>query len=177
MPTDDTPNRRTTHWTLACCLLLVLAMASVGVQPVAAQGGQDSCQALYEDTSSFVEQWNGNTKQVPGFLRNRISDRTIDVVVTRENGKDCHYTGVTNDAAEFTEVSNERSDDATLKWETDAATVSRIVNDDKPGEAALEAFKKGDYKIKSTKNTGTVDRVALGAANAAAGIGRALGLL
>jgi methionyl-tRNA formyltransferase len=152
-------------------------MAAIGVQPVAAQGGQSSCQALYDDTSSFVEQWNDNTKQVPGFLRDRIAGRTIDVVVTRENGKDCHYTGVTNDAAEFTDVSNEQSDDATLKWETDAATVRRIVNADNPGESALEAFKKGDYKIKSTKNTGTVDRVALGAANAAAGIGRALGLL
>jgi hypothetical protein len=152
-------------------------MAAVGVQPVAAQGGQNTCQNLYEDTSVFVEQWNQNTKQVPGFLRNRIAGRTIDVVVKRDSGKDCRYTGVTNDDAEFTEVSQEQSDDATLKWETDAATVRKIVDADNPGETALAAFKQGDYKIKSTKNTKTVDRVALGAANAAAGIARTLGFL
>jgi hypothetical protein len=152
-------------------------MAAVGVQPVAAQGGQNSCENLYEDTSVFVDQWNENTDQIPGFLRNRIAGRTIDVVVKRDNGNDCHYTGVTNGDAVFTDVSNDRSEDATLKWETDVATVRKIVDADDPGEVALESFKRGDYKIKSTKNTGTVDRVALGAANAAAGIGRALGLL
>jgi hypothetical protein len=164
-------------WTITCCLLAVVALAAVGLQPVAAQGGQNSCGDLYEDTSSFVHQWNETTKQEPGFLRNRIADRTIDVVVTRATGPDCHYTGVTNGNAEFTDVSQERSDDATLRWETDAKTVRKIVNADNPGAAAQEAFKDGDYKIKSTKNTGTVDRVALGAANAAAGVARTLGIL
>lgn len=163
--------------TVAAILAVPTVAAASGAEAAVDQRSESSCNQLYEQTTRFLDEWNRNTDKVPGFIRGRISGRTIDFVIERRGASACRYTGVADANAQITDLKQEPADDADLRWRTDAATVQRIVTADNPGQTAQESFENGAHRLQPTPSTGIVDRVALGATNTVADIARGLGVL
>lgn len=113
--------------------------AGGGVAPLAQQDNATGSLAICDrEASRFVSALNGGVENVPAFVRARLSDSNVHLVVNGEGGGD--YTMVTNDDSQVTAASEGEPSSASVRVITDCRTFRNITDASDPGDRFQTAY-------------------------------------
>jgi hypothetical protein len=101
-------------------------------------GTNESVPVCQRNSSSMVRVYNQQADRVPGFVRGRVKDSNIHMLVAGDNGG--NYTLSTNEAGQVTEYSDGKPESASLRIEMDCETFRNITDSDSPEQSFRDAY-------------------------------------
>ncbi|MDY6774117.1 MAG: hypothetical protein SVS85_02855 [Candidatus Nanohaloarchaea archaeon] len=140
--------------TVALFLCLLLLSGTAG----AVAYGNSTTQKVMENPARYVELYNQNVDKVPGVLRSLVSGERINLHLDTGNGN--VTVGVVMDDGRIGKVEEGGIKNPTLKIYTDIGTTEAILDAERPAEKALEAYKSGEIRYRTT-NMGTTIKMAV----------------
>jgi len=117
------------------------APAGVGTAPFAQQGDGgtgDSLVICDRESSQFVSALNSGTDSIPGFVRSRLSDSNVHLLVDGDGGGD--YTMVTDSESRVTDTSEGEPSSPSVRVITDCQTFRNITDASDPGSRFQTAY-------------------------------------
>jgi hypothetical protein len=116
--------------------------AAPGTTPLAQQGNdsgtEESLVICERESSQFVDALNSGIDSVPGFVRSRLSDSDVHLLVESEGGGD--YTMVTDDDSRVTDTSEGEPSSPSVRVVTDCRTFRNITDASDPGSRFQTAY-------------------------------------
>jgi len=144
MPTNATFMR------ILLSLAVVLATAGAVATPAAAQSDQpDWAVQMFEDMGPMVETYNENVDPDDfGFLAGQLQgEKVILVVDDPANGTEATVSFGMNDDLQMQELALGTRDDATIRMETDKATMDRIIAANDPVSELRTAIENDEVTV------------------------------
>jgi hypothetical protein len=126
---------RTAFMRVVLSIMLVVAAVGVVATPVAAQSDQpDWAVEMFEDMQPMVETYNANVDPGDfGLLAGQLQGQNVNLVVDDPaNGSEASVSFTLDDGLRMQEVELGPRDDATIRMDTDKATMDRIIASDAP---------------------------------------------
>ncbi|MDR9430431.1 MAG: hypothetical protein RI568_06985 [Natronomonas sp.] len=126
---------RTAVMRVVLSIMLVVAAVGAVATPAAAQSDQpDWAVEMFEDMQPMVETYNENVNRDDfGFMATQLQDQDVNLVVDDPaNGSEASVSFTLDDDLRMQEVELGPRDDATLRMDTDKATMDEIIASDSP---------------------------------------------
>ena len=125
-------------------IIVLLALSILFVGPASAD--------LFDDMNANVGSYNADVDKVPSFVKSRIVDETIHVIIEMEDDSTLEVRAETDGDARlvtFERMAEGETIDPTLIVRSDEGTVQSILDSEDQGATFREAFKNGDITFES----------------------------
>jgi hypothetical protein len=141
---------RTAFIRVVLSIMLVVAAVGAVATPAAAQSDQpDWAVEMFEDMQPMVETYNANVDPDDfEFMAGWLQDQNVNLVVDDPaNGSEASVSFTMDDDLRMQEVELGSRDDATIRMDTDKATMDEIIASDAPEMEFRAAVHNDDITI------------------------------